>query len=254
VTSTLIECNGVSRTFLEEGRRIEVLGDITTAVGEEEFVSIVGASGSGKTTLLRIMAGLDTPTSGSVTYRGRPVPEAAGAGKIALVFQSFALFPWLTVMGNVEVALEAKGLGPSDRRKVADKYIDKVGLDGFEEAYPRELSGGMKQRVGLARALAVEPELLCMDEPFSALDPLTAQGLREEVLRLWEDESIPVSSVVMVTHSIDEAVLMSDRIVVLSRRPARVAADLRVRAPRPRSLKDAAVQEAIDGVYSYILA
>ncbi len=249
----LLEINGVSRIFVEDGRSVEVLGGVSTCIEEEQFVSIVGASGSGKSTLLRIIVGLDEPTTGSVLYRGKPVGEAAAAGKIALVFQSFALFPWLTVIGNVEVALEARGVAPDRRRETANRYIDKVGLDGFEEAYPRELSGGMKQRVGLARALAVEPELLCMDEPFSALDPLTAQGLREEVLRLWGDESLPVSSVVMVTHSIDEAVLMSDRIIVLSRRPAKVAADIRISLPRPRSIKDAAVQEAIDGVYSYIL-
>ncbi|MGE5484979.1 MAG: ABC transporter ATP-binding protein [Ignavibacteriales bacterium] len=249
----LLEISGISRTFVEDGRSIDVLGDVSTVIEEEQFVSIVGASGSGKSTLLRIIVGLDDPTSGAVLYRGRPVRDAAAAGRIALVFQSFALFPWLTVMGNVEVALEARGVAPARRRQIADKYIDKVGLDGFEEAYPRELSGGMKQRVGLARALAVEPELLCMDEPFSALDPLTAQGLREEVLRLWGDESLPVTSVVMVTHSIDEAVLMSDRIIVLSRRPASIAADLRVDLPRPRSIKDSGVQEAIDNVYSYIL-
>lgn len=249
----LLEVDGVSRTFAEEGRQIDVLRDLSVSIGEEQYVSIVGASGSGKSTLLRIIVGLDEPTAGSVLYRGRPVSEAARAGRIALVFQSFALFPWLTVSGNVEVALEARGIDPAHRRATADRYIDKVGLDGFEEAYPRELSGGMKQRVGLARALAVEPELLCMDEPFSALDPLTAQGLREEVLRLWTDDSLPVSSVVMVTHSIDEAVLMSDRIVVLSRRPATVAADVRIDLPRPRSPKDSAVQSAIDGVYSHVL-
>ncbi len=249
----LLELTGISRTFVEGDRSIDVLGNVSTAIEEEQFVSIVGASGSGKSTLLRIIVGLDEPTSGSVLYRGRPVREAATAGRIALVFQSFALFPWLTVIGNVEIALEARGVPPARRRGIADKYIDKVGLDGFEEAYPRELSGGMKQRVGLARALAVEPELLCMDEPFSSLDPLTAQGLREEVLRLWADESLPVTSVVMVTHSIDEAVLMSDRIIVLSRRPATIAADLKIDLARPRSIKDSSVQNAIDGVYSHIL-
>ncbi|NPV71646.1 MAG: ABC transporter ATP-binding protein [Firmicutes bacterium] len=249
----LLEIRDVRRTFVEEGRSIEVLGGVSLSVDEEQYVSIVGASGSGKSTLLRMVVGIDDPSSGTILYRGNPVHEAAESGRIAMVFQSFALFPWLTVMGNVEVALEARGVEPGKRRQIADRYIDKVGLDGFEEAYPRELSGGMKQRVGIARALAVEPELLCMDEPFSALDPLTAQGLREEVLRLWNDDSLPVSSVIMVTHSIDEAVLMSDRVIVLSRRPAAVAADIRIDLPRPRSIKDPAVQNVIDGVYSYIL-
>ncbi len=249
----LLEIRDVRRTFTEEGRKIEVLGGVSFSVEEEQYVSIVGASGSGKSTLLRMIVGIDEPSSGAILYRGEPVCRAAEAGRIAMVFQSFALFPWLTVMGNVEVALEARGVEPGRRREIAERYIDKVGLDGFEEAYPRELSGGMKQRVGIARALAVEPELLCMDEPFSALDPLTAQGLREEVLALWNDESLPVSSVIMVTHSIDEAVLMSDRVIVLSRRPAAVAADLRIDLPRPRSIKDPAVQGVIDGVYSHIL-
>lgn len=249
----LLRIRDVSRVFTENGKKTEVLSHISLDVEEEQFVAIVGPSGSGKSTLLRMVVGLDEPTTGSITYRGRPVRDAVSEGKIAIVFQSFALFPWLTVMGNVEVALEARGVPPEERRRRADGYIDKVGLDGFEEAYPRELSGGMKQRVGIARALAVEPELLCMDEPFSALDALTAQALREEVLSLWNDDALPVTSVIMVTHSIDEAVLMADRIVVLSRRPATVVADIAVALPRPRSLKDPAVQEQIDGVYSCVL-
>jgi NitT/TauT family transport system ATP-binding protein len=172
--------------------------------------------------------------------------------KIAIIFQSFALLPWLTVLDNISLGLEAKNIPREERVKIAGRYIDVVGLDGFEDAYPRELSRGMKQRVGIARALTVEPELLCMDEPFSALDAFTAQNLREELLDLWLDVSLPVKSILMVTHGIEEAVFMADRVIVLSKRPARVLADVKIGLPRPRNMKDEAFAEVTDKIYSLL--
>ncbi len=247
----LLELKDVTKVYAEEGRSITVLDRVSFDVEEERFVCLVGPSGCGKSTLLRMIAGLDQPTSGRILYEGRPV--AGVDPHIAVVFQSFALFPWLTVTQNVELGLESRGVDPTTRRRFADKYIDQVGLDGFEEAYPRELSGGMKQRVGIARALAVEPRLLCMDEPFSALDALTAQNLREEVLSLWEDPNLKVSSIIMVTHGIEEAVFMADRIVAFSARPGRVISTVPVDLPRPRNRKDEAFLRLTDQVYSLIV-
>ncbi len=247
----LLELHDVCKVYSEEGRSITVLDRVSFDVETERFVCLVGPSGCGKSTLLRMIAGLDQPTSGQILYDGRPV---VGVNPhIAVVFQSFALFPWLTVSQNVELGLESRGVDPKTRKGLADKYIDQVGLDGFEEAYPRELSGGMKQRVGIARALAVEPRLLCMDEPFSALDALTAQNLREEVLSLWEDQNLKVSSIVMVTHGIEEAVFMADRIVAFSARPGRVISIVPVDLPRPRNRKDEAFLRLTDQVYSLIV-
>lgn len=224
------------------------LREISFTVREGEFIALVGPSGCGKSTLLRILSGLISPTEGAVLYEEK-IQKSVNLDS-AMVFQSFALFPWLTVMGNVEVGLEARGLSASARRKKAAYFIDKVGLDGFEEAYPRELSGGMKQRVGLARALAVEPKLLCMDEPFSALDPLTTLALREEVLMLWEDRTMPVNTIIMVTHIIEEAVLMADRVLVLSSHPGTLLADIPIKLDRPRDKKDPAVDELSDKIFS----
>jgi NitT/TauT family transport system ATP-binding protein len=197
-----------------------------------------------------MIVGLDRPSRGQIFYRGQEVNGVMD--KMAMVFQSFALLPWLTVMGNVTLGLEAKGIPRPEREAIASKYIDKVGLDGFEDAYPRELSGGMKQRVGIARALTMEPELLCMDEPFSALDAFTAQNLREELLDLWLDVTLPVKSVLMVTHGIEEAVFMADRVIVLSKRPARILADVRIDLPRPRNMKDEAFARVTDKIYSLL--
>lgn len=251
MAGVLLQIKNVSKVYADEGRVVRVLDDVSFDVHEDEFVCLVGPSGCGKSTLLKMILNLDTPTSGDVLYRSRPVSEYSE--RISIVFQSFALLPWLTVSQNVELGLEARGLRRSERLAVVNKYLDKVGLDGFEEAYPRELSGGMKQRVGIARALAMGPELLCMDEPFSALDALTAQNLREEVLDLWEDESVPVSSVIMVTHSIDEAVFMADRVIVLSARPGRVVGDVKIDLPRPRNMKEEAFHEMTDRIYSLIV-
>lgn len=246
----LLEVNHVYKTYTDANRSLTVLDDISFSIAKGEFVCLVGPSGSGKSTLLRMVVGLIQPSRGEIYYRGQQVRGVMD--KMAIVFQSFALMPWLTVMGNVALGLEAKGVPRAEREALASKYIDKVGLDGFEEAYPRELSGGMKQRVGIARALTMEPELLCMDEPFSALDAFTAQNLREEVLDLWLDVTLPVKSVLMVTHGIEEAVFMSDRIIVLSRRPARVLADVRVDLPRPRNMKDEAFARMTDKIYSLL--
>lgn len=247
----LLDIQNVYKTYTDNSRSITVVEDISFSINAGEFVCLVGPSGSGKSTLLRIIAGLDTASQGEVLYQGQPVSHAMD--RIAMVFQSFALLPWLTVNENVELGLEARGVSKQEREQRASKFIDKVGLDGFEEAYPRELSGGMKQRVGIARALTVEPQLLLMDEPFSALDALTAQNLREEVLTLWQDETLPVDSVIMVTHGIEEAVLMADRILVMSARPGRIKADVRVELARPRNMKDEAFGRFTDRIYSLVL-
>lgn len=246
----LLEVNHVFKTYTDANRSLTVLDDISFSIAKGEFVCLVGPSGSGKSTLLRMVAGLIQPSQGEIFYRGQQVKGVMD--KIAMVFQSFALLPWLTVMDNVALGLEAKGIPREEREALANKYIDKVGLDGFEEAYPRELSGGMKQRVGIARALTMEPELLCMDEPFSALDAFTAQNLREEVLDLWLDFALPVKSVLMVTHGIEEAVFMADRVIVLSKRPARVLADVKVDLSRPRNMKDEAFARVTDKIYSLL--
>jgi NitT/TauT family transport system ATP-binding protein len=241
----------VAKSFLDRARPTPVLENISLDIPEHEFVCIVGPSGSGKSTLLRIMMGLTPPSSGEVLYRGQRVTSVNLHA--AMVFQSFALLPWLTVQANVELGLRARDLPEEDARKRAAFYLDRVGLDGYEEAYPMELSGGMKQRAGLARALAVEPELLFMDEPFAGLDALTSANLREEVLTLWSDHALPVNTVVMVTHIIEEAVLMADRVVVLSSRPGRIAADLPVKLPRPRSKRDEGFDELVDSIFERIV-
>ena len=246
----LLELKTISRSFTHAKGNLKVLESIDFAVEEGEFVAIVGPSGCGKSTLLRIINGLIAPTSGQVLYQGKQVdginPECA------LVFQSFALMPWLTVKANVELGLEARGIPPAEREKRASIYIDKVGLDGFEEAYPRELSGGMKQRVGLARALAVEPRVLLMDEPFSALDALTAITLREELIDLWQSPDMPVHTIIIVTHIIEEAVELADRILVFSANPGRVAADLKVGLARPRDRRREEFNALTDRVFSLI--
>ncbi|MDK2821590.1 MAG: NitT/TauT family transport system ATP-binding protein [Clostridia bacterium] len=246
----LLDIKNVYKTYSDSNRSLTVIEDISFSIAKGEFVCLVGPSGSGKSTILRMVVGLDKPSQGSIFYRGEQVNGVMD--KMAIVFQSFALLPWLTVMGNVVLGLEAKGIPRVEREKIARKYIDKVGLDGFEEAYPRELSRGMKQRVGIARALTVEPELLCMDEPFSGLDAFTAQNLREELLDLWLDTSLPVKSVLMVTHGIEEAVFMADRVIVFSKRPAKIIADVKIELPRPRNMKDEAFAKVTDKIYSLL--
>ena len=247
----MLSLRRVSKSFLDRARPTPVLEGVSLEIPEHEFVCVVGPSGSGKSTLLRIMMGLTAPSSGDVLYRGRRVTEVNLHA--AMVFQSFALLPWLTVQANVELGLRARDLSEEDARKRAAFYLDRVGLDGYEEAYPTELSGGMKQRAGIARALAVEPELLFMDEPFAGLDALTSANLREEVLTLWSDHALPVNTVVMVTHIIEEAVLMADRVVVLSPRPGRVVADLPVPLQRPRNKRDEGFDQLVDSIFEKIV-
>jgi len=225
-----------------------VLDHVSLTLSEGEIVGLLGRSGCGKSSLLRIISGLIAPAGGTVTFRGAPV-EGPAEG-IAMVFQSAALFPWLTVLANVELGLRAQKMSEEDARPRALKAIDLIGLDGFESAYPKELSGGMRQRVGFARALVVQPNLLLMDEPFSALDVLTAETLRTDLLDLWVEGRMPIKSILMVTHNIEEAVLMCNRIVVLSSNPGRVAAEIQVNLQHPRNRLDPEFRQLVDKIYA----
>lgn len=222
----------VSKIFEAGDHKIQALDSVTFDVFPHEFLCIVGPSGCGKSTLLRIMDGLDSASSGQVLFKGIPITEPSP--KISMIFQTFALLPWKNVRENIELGLEAQGIALRERHERAAKYIEAVGLSGFEDAYPRELSGGMKQRVGIARALAVEPEVLLMDEPFSSLDELTADSLRREVLEIWREPTKVTDTFIMVTHNVHEAVFMADRIVVLRARPGTLVADIAIDLPRPR--------------------
>ena len=246
----IIRVDHVDKSFPTRHGTIAIMQDITFDVKDSDFLAIVGPSGCGKSTLLRLIQGLDHPTAGSITFRDQKIDGVAKG--MAMVFQNFALFPWLTVSQNVAFGLEALGWEPGRISSQVERYINVTGLDGFEEAYPREISGGMRQRVGLARALAVEPTVLLMDEPFSALDALTAEGLREEVLQLWRDPALPPEAVVLVTHNIEEAIQLADRVVVLSRRPGHVLAEVPIDLPRPRDRKSTPFYDLTDRVYSLI--
>ena len=232
----ILTVRDVSRGFARGSSEVRVLADVNLTLGAGEIVGLLGRSGSGKSTLLRIIAGLIRPGGGEVIYRGRPVNGPAEG--IAMVFQTFALFPWLTVLQNVEAGLEALSVPPKESRRRALAAIDLIGLDGFEFAYPRELSGGMRQRVGFARALVVEPTILLLDEPFSALDVLTAETIRTDLLDLWIERRLPTKSMLLVTHNIEEAVFMCDRILIFSSNPGRVAAEIEVTFPHPRNRLD----------------
>jgi NitT/TauT family transport system ATP-binding protein len=246
--SVIIEVVHVTKSFVSpDGTPLPVLDDISLDIREGEIVALLGRSGSGKSTLLRCIAGLIAPTSGEVRYRGQ-VLNGANPG-VAMVFQSFALLPWLTVRQNVELGLEAQGVAVADRRQRAERAIDTIGLDGFESAYPRELSGGMRQRVGFARALVVEPDALLMDEPFSALDVLTAQNLRAELLRLWQEKDFPTKAMLIVTHNIEEAVILADRIFVLGANPGRIRTEINCPFPQPRERHDEKFQALVDDIY-----
>jgi NitT/TauT family transport system ATP-binding protein len=250
-TECLITLQGVSKAYQQpNGQKISILEPINLELRSGEIVALLGPSGSGKSTLMRMIAGLIPPSDGEVLYHNRPL-VGLNPG-IAIVFQNFALYPWLTVLENVELGLKAKGELPEPRRQKALRMIDIIGLDGFENAYPKELSGGMRQRVGFARALAVEPELLCMDEPFSALDVLTAENLRFELLDLWLEKKIPTQAVLIVTHGIEEAVILADRIVVLGRNPGRIRAELTVTLPHYRDRKTPEFQALVDQVYKIL--
>ena len=243
----LLDITGVRQAYHSGDSDLVVLDDVSLSIKEDEMVALLGRSGSGKSTLLRIAAGLLAPTSGKVLWGGKPVLGPCEG--VAMVFQSFALFPWLTVLENVLVGLEALGVPPAEGRRRALEAIDLIGLDGFESAYPKELSGGMRQRVGFARALVVHPKLLLMDEPFSALDVLTAENLRGELLELWTSRKMPTRAIFLVTHNIEEAVLLADRVVVLGRNPGRIRADFEVDLPRPRDRKSGHFIELVDHIY-----
>jgi len=247
-TTRIVQLENITQRYGTRERQFVAVQNVSLGVDEGEFVALLGPSGCGKSTLLRIISGLTAPSEGRVFYRGQPLrgvnPHAA------IVFQSFALFPWLTVQENVEVALKARGIPRSVATPRALDLLDKVGLDGFETAYPRELSGGMRQKVGFARAMVVNPEILCMDEPFSALDVLSAEALRGELLDLWTSSTIPTKAILMVTHNIEEAVAMADRIVIMDKDPGRVIADLKIPLPHPRQRKSHLFLELIDHVYT----
>jgi NitT/TauT family transport system ATP-binding protein len=246
--SPIIEARQLEKSYPQpDGSRIQVIAATDLAVYPGQIIALLGASGCGKSTLLRMLTGLSPASSGAVYWHGHPVGDESP--NVSIVFQSFALFPWLTVLENVEAPLEARGMPPIERRKRSLRIIDAVGLDGFETAYPKELSGGMKQRVGVARALVVEPEVLFMDEPFSALDVLTAETLRGELLELWLGHKIPTRAIFIVTHNIEEAVVLADRIIVLGRNPAHIHADFRVEIPHPRDRKAPKFVELVDSIY-----
>ncbi len=248
MTEPIIRAHAVEKFYIQpDGNRIEVIAPVDLDVDSGKIIALLGPSGCGKSTLLRILTGLSKPSSGEVFWHGQPVAEQNPG--VAIVFQSFALFPWLTVLDNVEAPLEARGVSAMERHKRALRILDTVGLDGFESAYPKELSGGMKQRVGFARALVVEPEVLFMDEPFSALDVLTAESLRNELLELWLSKKMPTKAIFIVTHNIEEAVLLADRVIVLGRNPARVRADFPVELAQPRDRKSARFVELVDYIY-----
>ncbi|MDE3178431.1 MAG: nitrate/sulfonate/bicarbonate ABC transporter ATP-binding protein [Acidobacteriota bacterium] len=247
----IIEARGVTKSFaLRDNQAIEVIAATDVAIYASQIVALLGPSGSGKSTLLRMLAGLEQPSSGQVLWHGQP--QARKKPNVAIVFQSFALFPWLTVLENVEAPLQSQGVGAVPRRKRALKILDTVGLDGYETAYPKELSGGMKQRVGFARALVVEPEVLFMDEPFSALDVLTAENLRSQLLDLWLEQQIPTRAVFLVTHNIEEAIYLADRIIVIGRNPARIRAEFEVRLPHPRDQKSESFINLVDYTYKVL--
>jgi NitT/TauT family transport system ATP-binding protein len=245
----LIDLRSVCRSFPKgSGEQLLVLEKVDLTIHSGEIVGLLGRSGSGKSTLLRIIAGLIAPSSGNAECRGEPIKGPPNG--VAMVFQSFALFPWLTVLQNVELGLEALGIDAAERRKRALAAIDLIGLDGFESAYPKELSGGMRQRVGFARALVVHPDLLLMDEPFSALDVLTAETLRTDLVDLWIEGRLPIKSILMVTHNIEEAVLMCDRVLVFSSNPGRVAAEYKIDLPHPRNRLDPTFRQLVDTLYA----
>ena len=246
----LLELKGVSRLYGQPPKQFTAVKDVSFVIQPGEFVCLLGPSGCGKSTLLRMITGLNPTSEGQVLYKGQP--QQGVNPHSTIVFQTFALYPWLTVQQNVEVALKARGVAEADRHRIAVQLLDKVGLDGFEKVYPRELSGGMRQKCGFARAMAVEPQLFCLDEPFSALDVLSAEALRGELLELWISKSIPTEAVLMVTHNIEEAVFLADRIIVMEKDPGRVLAEVNVTLHHPRNRKDTAFQALVDKVYALV--
>jgi NitT/TauT family transport system ATP-binding protein len=248
---TIIRAEHVEKYYAQpSANRIQVIAPTDLQVLSGEILALLGPSGSGKSTLLRMLTGLSQPSAGQVYWHDQPI--AACEPNVSIVFQSFALFPWLTVLENVEAPLQARGMDAAEQRRRGLKILDTVGLDGFQTAYPKELSGGMRQRVGFARALVVEPEVLFMDEPFSALDVLTAENLRSELLELWQKKTIPTKAIFLVTHNIEEAVLLADRIIVLGRNPGVVRTDFQVTLPHPRDRKSEAFTQLVDYIYKVL--
>jgi NitT/TauT family transport system ATP-binding protein len=243
--TTMLSVKDIVKTF-KNGSEVKAIDDVSFDVNYDEFVCIIGPSGCGKSTLLRIMAGLETATSGQILFNGEPITKPSP--KITMVFQTFGLLPWKTAIENVELPMEVAGIKKAEAKQRADRYLKMVGLGAFEGAYPHDCSGGMRQRIGVARALALGPEVLLLDEPFSALDELTAKTLRVLLLKIWGDPSLPTNNFVMVTHNVEEAVMMADRIIVLSPRPGRLVGELRVPLPRPRfeHLRDPLFFETVD--------
>lgn len=243
-----LKLKNLEKKFTIGKRSVEVIDDVSFSIRRREAISIVGPSGCGKTTLIRMIAGLENPTKGRITHRGKPIKGTTE--QITMIFESFALLPWKTVLENVELALLDK---PKDERvKLAKRYIDLVGLDGFEESYPRELSAGMKQRVDIARAISREPDILLMDEPFGRLDPLTAANLKNEILRLFNARKLNPNVLIMITHNIEEAVYMSNRVIVLSKRPTRVVADIKIDLPKPPDVRSKEFLDYVDRITSLI--
>jgi NitT/TauT family transport system ATP-binding protein len=248
---TIIRAERVEKYYAQPSEnRIQVIAPTDLSVAAGEILALLGPSGSGKSTLLRMLTGLSKPSAGQVYWHDKPIAEADA--NVSIVFQSFALFPWLTVLENVEAPLKARGMDAAEQRRRGLKILDTVGLDGFQAAYPKELSGGMRQRVGFARALVVEPEVLFMDEPFSALDVLTAENLRSELLELWQNKTMPTQAIFLVTHNIEEAVLLADRIIVLGRNPGRVRTDFKVTLAHPRDRKSPAFTQLVDYIYKVL--
>lgn len=249
MSKTIISINKLTKAFRKAAtQQLLVLDDINFELRSGEIVALLGKSGSGKSTLLRIIAGLIAPTTGNVTYRGKMVTDPVPG--IAMVFQSFALMPWLTVLENVELGLEAQGIKREERRARAIEAIDIIGLDGFESAYPKELSGGMRQRVGFARALVINPDVLLMDEPFSALDVLTAENLKSDLLELWQEKKTNTNSILLVTHNIEEAAMLADRIIIMGSDPGSIRADLKVNLPHPRATETPEFRHLVDEIYT----
>jgi NitT/TauT family transport system ATP-binding protein len=250
---TLLDVHEVRRAFPRPGGgELLVLDGVELNLKQGEIVGLLGRSGSGKSTLLRLIAGLAHPQGGTLSYMGHPIDGPASG--IAMVFQSFALFPWLTVLENVQLGLEAMNIPAAEIRKRALGAIDLIGLDGYENAYPRELSGGMRQRVGFARALVVHPNILLMDEPFSALDVLTAENLRTDLVELWSLGQLPIKGMILVTHNIEEAVLMCDRVLLFSTNPGRIAGEIKIDIPRPRDRSDPRFEAYVDRIYTEMTA
>jgi NitT/TauT family transport system ATP-binding protein len=251
ISGAIIRAEQIEKYYAQPSQnRIQVISATNLSIVPGEIVALLGPSGSGKSTMLRMLSGLSCPSAGQVYWHEQPI--ASAEINVSIVFQSFALFPWLTVLENVEAPLQARGVPPAERHERSMRMLDTVGLDGFEAAYPKELSGGMKQRVGFARALVVEPEVLFMDEPFSALDVLTAENLRSELLELWAKKTMPTKAVFLVTHNIEEAVLLADRIIVLGRNPGHIRTDFRVQLTQPRDRKSEPFTQLVDYIYKVL--